>query len=86
MSPRLKPAITIIAVLAVLAWSPWITDEYAKARVVESLGGPDATFRYLGEEMKVQDVPIVVAWAPFARYVVFPSEAGWFVTFYGAIV
>ena len=86
MSLRLKSAITVIAVLAVLAWSPWITEEYAEAKVVESLGGPDATFNYLGEEMAVQDIPKVTSWFPFGKQVAFPSEAGWFVTFYGAVV
>jgi hypothetical protein len=74
-----------VAVLALLAWSPWITDDYAIERVVEKLGGSDARFDYLGQDMAVKDIPKHVSWLPFGRYVTFPSEAGWFVSFYGSV-
>jgi hypothetical protein len=69
----------------VLAWAPWITDNYAIDRVVEKLGGPETRFTYLGEDMALKDVPKEVYWVPFGRFVTFPSEAGWFVTFYGSV-
>lgn len=79
-------AISIISVLPILAWCPWITDAYATDRVVDHLGGNDTKFMYLGEEMTVRDVPKGVIWYPFAKAVYFPSEAVWFVTFYGGII
>jgi len=54
--------------------------------VVEKLGGPDAHFNYLGEDTALKDIPKQVSWLPFGRYVTFPSEAGWFVTFYGSVL
>ena len=75
-----------IVVLCLLAWAPWITDEYAVNKVVEKLGSPDAQFHYLDRTMSVRDVPKEVHWLPFSRYVLFPGEAGWFVTLYGAVV
>jgi len=67
-------------------WSPWISADYAVQKVTDSLGGPDAMYNYLGQEMPVRDVPKDVVWFPFARAVYFPSEAVWFVTFYGRIL
>ena len=77
--------ITAIAFLFILFWAPWITDEYAINKVVEKLGGPDTLFNYLGQDMAVNDIPKVVSWFPFGRFVYFPSEAGWFVSFYGNV-
>lgn len=78
-------ATVILVTLLLFAWAPWITDEYAINRVVERLGGPDARFVYLGQDMAVKDIPKKVSWFPFCRFVGFPGEAGWFVSFYGAI-
>ncbi len=75
----------IVGILFLLVWAPWITDDYAINKVVERLGGPDTRFNYLGQEMAVRDVPKSVSWLPFGRYVTFPSEAGWFVSFYGKV-
>jgi ribose/xylose/arabinose/galactoside ABC-type transport system permease subunit len=77
--------LTLAGILFLLVWAPWITDDYAINKVVEKLGGPDTRFNYLGEEMVVRDIPKVVSWFPFGRYVTFPGEAGWFVSFYGKI-
>ena len=75
----------LVGALFLLVWAPWITDDYAIDKVVERLGGPDTRFDYLGEELAVRDVPKSVSWAPFGRYVTFPSEAVWFVSFYGRV-
>ena len=82
---RGKTILTIVSILILLAWSPWITDDYAINKVVEKLGGPETRFNYLGQDMAVKDIPKVVSWFPFGRYVYFPSEAGWFVIFYGNV-
>ena len=67
-------------------WSPWISDEYAIQKVTDNLDGPNAMFNYLGQEMPVKDVPKDVVWYPFVGVVYFPSEAVWFVKFYGGIL
>lgn len=81
---RRSIAILILSML-LLAWAPWITDEYATKKITEKLGGPDAYFYYLDKNMKVKDIPKTVGWLPFCRFVAFPGEAGWFVTFYGGV-
>jgi hypothetical protein len=76
---------TAIAVTFILAWAPWVTDDYAIDKVVEKLGGPETRFNYLGQDLAVKDVPKKVSWLPFGRYVTFPGEAGWFVSFNGSV-
>jgi hypothetical protein len=75
----------VVVVVFLLVWAPWVTDDYAVGRVVEKLGGPDARFDYLGQDMAIKDVPKEVSWLPFGKFVTFPGEAGWFVSFYGSI-
>ncbi|ODS41218.1 MAG: hypothetical protein A7315_06855 [Candidatus Altiarchaeales archaeon WOR_SM1_79] len=72
--------------VSILAWAPWITNECAVNKVVEKLGGPDTRFNYLGDDMAVKDIPKVVNWLPFCRWVTFPGEAGWFVFFYECVL
>jgi len=81
----IKLIVVVVIIFAVLAWAPWVTDEYAVSKVVEKLGGPEARFNYLGQDIAVKDIPKQVSWLPFCRYVVFPGEAGWFVSFYGSV-
>ena len=69
----------------VLLWAPWITHDYAINRVVEKLGGPDNRFTYLGEDIAAKDIPKQVSWVPFGRFVTFPGEAGWTVSFFGNV-
>ena len=75
----------IIILVALLFWAPWITNDLAVGKVVDKLGGPDARFHYLNQDMAVQDIPKQVSWLPFGRYVTFPGEAGWYVSFYGSV-
>jgi len=81
----IKLIVVVVIIFAVLAWAPWVTDEYAVSKVVEKLGGPEARFNYLGQDIAVKDIPKQVSWLPFCRYIVFPGEAGWFVSFYGSV-
>ncbi len=85
----MRSIIKLIAVAAIitaiLAWSPWITDDYVVDKVVEKLGGPEARFDYLDQDMAVKDIPKQVVWFPFFKYVVFPGEASWFVSFCGSV-
>ena len=75
----------VVVVVFLLVWAPWVTDDYAIGRVVEKLGGSAARFSYLGQDMAIKDVPKEVSWLPFGRFVTFPGEASWFVSFYGSI-
>jgi len=77
--------LTLVFILLLLVWAPWITKDFAINRIVEKLGGPDSRFNYLGQDMAVKDIPKVVRWFPFGRYVYFLSEAGWFISFFGKI-
>jgi hypothetical protein len=87
MDKNIKIAIIVaLLILFLCAWAPWITEQYAINKVTESLGGPDAKFNYLGKEMTVKEVPKKVVWFPFFKAVYFPSEAVWFITFYGGIL
>ena len=85
MRTIIKAIVVVVMVTVFLAWAPWVTNDYAVNKVVEKLGGPEARFDYLNQDMAVKDVPTQVSWLPFGRYVVFPGEAGWFVSFYGGI-
>jgi len=87
METRTRIIIGLVLLIGfVFAWAPWISDDYAIYRVVEELGGPEAHFTYLGQDMALKDVPKGVYWFPFGRFVTFPGEAGWFVTFYGDVL
>jgi len=81
----IKLIVVAVIIITLIAWAPWITDDYAVSKVVEKLGGPEACFNYLGEDVAVKDIPKEVSWFPFSKYVVFPGEAGWFVSFYGSV-
>ncbi len=81
---KLIVAFGVVAVV-LLIWAPWMTNEFAVGRVVQKLGGQEATFHYLNHDMAVKDIPKQVSWIPFGRYVTFPGEAGWFVSFYGSV-
>jgi hypothetical protein len=85
MRSIVKLILAVVIITFVLAWAPWITDDYAVTKVVEKLGGSEARFDYLGQNMSVGDIPKQVIWLPFYKYVVFPGEAGWFVSFYGSV-
>lgn len=85
MRTKIKIIILIAITLFLLVWAPWITDDYAIDRVVEELGGLETRFNYVGQDLAVKDIPKEVSWFPFGRYVIFPGEAGWFVSFYGSV-
>ena len=73
-------------VVSLIAWAPWITEDYAYTRVMEHLGGSDASFNYLGETMPVKNVPKSFKKLPFIFLVYFPGEAMFIVTFYGGVI
>ena len=76
----------VLVVVGLVAWAPWITEEYAYAKVMEHLGGPDTLFTYVGETMPLSDVPLSFVRLPFVSLVYFPSEAMFIVTFYGSVL
>ena len=75
----------LIGLIILLAWAPWVTENYAFDRVEEYLGGPDKVFLYLGEEMSISDVPKTLVKLPFVSLVYFPGEAMFIVTFWGGV-
>ena len=78
--------IALLAVLAIFAWSPWLTDSYAISAVTENLGGPDQEYDYIGVMTSISDIPKNVVRVPFAILVYFPGEAMYIVTFWGGIL
>ena len=73
-------------VACLMAWAPWVTEDYAYSKVMEHLGGPDVLFNYLGETMPLSDVPKSFKKLPFVSLVYFPGEAMFTVTFYGSVI
>ncbi len=87
ISRRRWGGILIVGVLlSILAWSPWITDQYAIVTVIDNLGGPDATYNYLGENITLQEISTSVVAVPFFKLVYFPGEAMYIVTFWGGVL
>jgi len=86
LSKRRSIIIAVIIFTVIIAWAPWLTDEYATSAVVESLGGPDNEYIYLGELLPVRDIPKTVVRVPFGSLVYFPSEAMFIVTFWGGVL
>lgn len=64
----------IMSTILLLAWAPWVTEEYTINKVTEKLGGPDAAFNYLDKTMPMKDIPKKVAWFLFVRAVYFPAD------------
>ena len=77
--------LTMVILVGLVAWAPWITEEYAYNKVMEHLGWPDIPFNYLGETMPLRDVPKSSVKLPFVSLVYFPGEAVFIVTFYGSV-
>ena len=84
--PLLQKIGAAIFVISILAWAPWLTEEFCYGKVVEHLGGPEQPFNYLGETMSAGEVPKILSRLPFFAVVYFPGEAAFFVTFYGAVL
>ena len=87
MKPKTRQLVGVfIFILLIIAWAPWLTEDYACGKVTEHLGGADSEFKYLNEMMTVAEVPKTYTRVPFAILVYFPSEAMYMVTFYGSIM
>lgn len=78
--------LTVLVVVGIFAWSPWLTDSYATSVVIEDLGGPDQDYDYLGVMTPVGDIPKNVVRVPFGTLVYFPGEAMFIVTFWGWVL
>ena len=78
--------VLIFVILGFLAWSPWMTNDYAIDLVTDRLGGPEEPYDYLGSTIPVVDVPKNVVRVPFGALVYFPGEAMFIVTFWGGVL
>ena len=76
---RILIGIGILILIGLLAWAPWITDDYAKNKVIEKEGFPNTIVGLVDER------DIGVTWIPFGRFVS-TYEHGWFATFYGGVI
>jgi hypothetical protein len=86
ISSRQGFILTVIVISLIFTWSPWLTEEYATVAVVDSLGGPNQEYNYLGEMIALRDVPKTVTRVPFGALVYFSSEAMFIVTFWGGVI
>jgi len=72
--------ILAIVLLLLLAWAPWITDDYARNKVML-----DSQFIKIHGLGSGQENPeITVGWFPFGRWIT-TYDASWFVSFYGSV-
>ena len=72
--------------IGILAWAPWLTEEFAIQCVETNLGGVDAPYNYLDVNLTVGIVPKTVIRIPFAALVYFPGEALYIVLFLGIVI
>jgi hypothetical protein len=73
--------VTVLLILLVLAWAPWMDNKAIHDRVFQEKARIDGTIdRATGELICDYEV----MWFPFGRYVA-SCEGGYFVTFYGKI-
>ena len=62
-----KIAIIIVAIVVLLAWGTLDHRRLRQNIVVQYLGGPDAQFCSLGENMAIKDIAIETSWMPFGK-------------------
>lgn len=72
-----------LGIFALLLWSPWVTEDYAIAKVTQFLGGPNALTLYGGNMVTVKDIPMTVSWTAFGKEVSFDGERGFSVGTFG---
>ncbi len=71
--------IVVLVAVSLLAWCPWIDEEFVKNRVSQQANFADQ-HKNLGSKPEVH-----VFYAPFGRWVT-TIEGGWFVTFWGEVI
>ena len=86
MKSHKSKIVLVVIILGFLAWSPWITEDYAIDLVIDRLGGPEEPYNYLGSTIPVSDVPKNYLRVPFGALIYFPSEAMHIVTFWGGVI
>ncbi len=74
--------IGIILIILLLAWAPWITDEYVVIKIKENKNfiSQHAPYEEIGETIEIN-----VIWLPFGRGVI-TGEGLWYVTFFGFVI
>jgi hypothetical protein len=81
LTKRKTIMITVLLIISLLAWAPWITEEYAKNKFML-----DSCFIQSHGPGSGQENPeIHVNWYPFGRWVT-TYDCGQFVTFYSNVI
>lgn len=73
--------ISVMLIVALMAWAPWLENQDAHDKVLEERGKIDRTIDEKGNLI----CDYAVMWIPFGRYVA-SCEGGWFVVFWGQIL
>ncbi len=71
----------LLILLSILIWAPWLNNEKLHDKVLQEKGKVDGTINKNRELI----CDYSISWLPFGRYVT-SCEAGYFITFYGAII
>jgi hypothetical protein len=72
---------SILLILMLLAWAPWLDDQAIHGRIMLEKARIDGTIDQNGNLI----CDYSVMWVPFGRWVA-SCEGGYFVTFYGEIL
>jgi len=80
---------TLLLILFLLAWAPWLNDDEIHDRVFQAKAQKDGTYArviYPNGTIRYELIcDYKVVWLPFGRYVA-SCEGGYYVTFWGQIV
>jgi len=90
INDQYKPIIlTIIFILFLLFWAPWLDNQAIHDRVFEEKAHIDGTMGWVTKPDGTREYTLIcdynVMWVPFGRWVA-SCEGGYFVTFWGKII
>ena len=81
--------LTIVLILLLLVWAPWMDNQAIHDRVFKEKADKDGTLGWVTQPDGSREYKLIcdynVMWFPFGRYVA-SCEGGYFVTFWGKII
>jgi hypothetical protein len=84
-----KIILTIVIIIFLLFWAPWLNSQAIHDRVFEERAHIDGTMGWVTQPDGTREYMLIcdynVMWFPFGRYVA-SCEGGYFVTFWGKII